>query len=169
MTLAEMLSENKPSNLGVDLLFLDAEDMGVYKKSNTWGLGAKVFSQKHIKKPFPKYAICIDMIGDKEQEFFIEAFSYMYAPDIVDKVWSLANELGFKQFKNLIGQRIIDDHYVLYNHTGIPSINIIDFQYPNKYKNYWHTIEDTPDKCSPESLGAVGTVLATLIYREDSN
>ena len=68
----------------------------------------------------------------------------------------------------MIGQRIIDDHYVLYSNTGIPSIDIIDFQYPNRNKNFWHTTEDTPDKCSAESLGAVGTVVATLIYREDS-
>ena len=70
--------------------------------------------------------------------------------------------------KYIIGQRIIDDHYVLYNNTGIPSINIIDFQYPNSKENYWHTTKDTPDKCSAESLGAVGTVLATLIYTEDN-
>ena len=69
---------------------------------------------------------------------------------------------------NIMGQKIIDDHYVIYKNSGIPAINIIDFQYPNNEKNYWHTMEDTPDKCSAESLGAVGSVLATLIYREDA-
>ena len=167
MSLAEILSKNPLTKIGVDLLFLDAEDMGVYNKSDTWALGAKSFS-KQIKNPLPKYAICVDMVGDKEQEFLIEEFSYMYAPEIVNKVWSLANELGYNQFKYIIGQRIVDDHYVLYNNTGIPSINIIDFQYPNSKENYWHTTQDTPDKCSAESLGAVGTVLATLIYREDN-
>ena len=107
------------------------------------------------------------MVGDKDQEFLIEKFSYNIAPNIVRKVWGLANELGYKQFKYIIGQAIIDDHYVLYQETGIPSIDIIDFQYPNSTKNYWHTIEDTPDKCSAKSLEAVGTVIATLIYKED--
>ena len=134
MSLAEILSKNPLTKIGVDLLFLDAEDMGVYNKSDTWALGAKSFS-KQIKNPLPKYAICVDMVGDKEQEFLIEEFSYMYAPEIVNKVWSLANELGYNQFKYIIGQRIVDDHYVLYNNTGIPSINIIDFQYPNTYSN----------------------------------
>ena len=91
------------------------------------------------------------MVGDKNQEFFIERFSYEYAPDIVNKVWKLANQLGYDQFKHVLGQGIIDDHYILYKETGIPSINIIDFQYPDNTKNYWHTIEDTPDKCSAES------------------
>ena len=166
MTLAEMLSKNPPANIGIDLLFLDAEDMGVYNKPNTWALGAKSFS-KHIKNPLPKYAICLDMVGDKNQEFLIERFSYNIAPDIVNKVWGLANQLGYSQFKYIMGQGIIDDHYVLYKETGIPSIDIIDFQYPDNKKNYWHTIEDTPDKCSIESLEAVGTVIATLIYKED--
>jgi hypothetical protein len=41
---------------------------------------------------------------------------------------------------------------------GIPCIDVIDFDYP-----YWHTLQDTPDKCSPESLGQVGrTLLAAL-------
>ena len=166
MTLAEMLSKNPPSNIGVDLLFLDAEDMGLYGDSNTWALGAKSFS-KHIKNPLPKYAICLDMVGDKNQEFLIEKFSYNIAPDVVRKVWGLANQLGYNQFKYIMGQAIIDDHYVLYKETGIPSIDIIDFQYPDNTKNYWHTIEDTPDKCSAKSLEAVGTVIATLIYSED--
>ena len=166
MTLAEMLSKNPPLNIGVDLLFLDAEDMGIYNKPDTWALGAKNFS-KYIKNPLPKYAICLDMVGDKDQEFLIEKFSYNIAPNIVRKVWGLANQLGYKQFKYIIGQAIIDDHYVLYQETGIPSIDIIDFQYPNSTKNYWHTIEDTPDKCSAKSLEAVGTVIATLIYKED--
>ena len=166
MTLAEMLSKNPPSNIGVDLLFLDAEDMGLYGDSNTWALGAKSFS-KHIKNPLPKYAICLDMVGDKNQEFLIEKFSYNIAPDVVRKVWGLANQLGYNQFKYIMEKAIIDDHYVLYKETGIPSIDIIDFQYPDNTKNYWHTIEDTPDKCSAKSLEAVGTVIATLIYSED--
>ena len=166
MTLAEMLNSNPLVNLGVDLLFLDAEDQGLYGKSDTWALGAKSFS-KNLKKPFPRYAICLDMVGDIEQEFYIERFSYKHAPWVVEKVWKLANELGYEQFRNMLGQQIIDEHYVLFQNTGIPAIDIIDFQYPNSKENYWHTIQDTPDKCSAESLEAVGVVIATLIYRED--
>jgi hypothetical protein len=44
--------------------------------------------------------------------------------------------------------------------VGIPCALIIDFDYP-----YWHTLGDTPDKCSPKSLLAVGEVLTRLIYR----
>jgi hypothetical protein len=53
---------------------------------------------------------------------------------------------------------MVDDHLELLN-VGIPAIDIIDFDYL-----YWHTIEDTEDKCSPESLGVVGTLLVHLLY-----
>ena len=77
MTLAEMMSKNPPINIGVDLLFLDGEDMGIYGDPDSWALGAKTFS-KDIKKPLPKYAICLDMVGDREQEFLIEVFSFSF-------------------------------------------------------------------------------------------
>ena len=70
------------------------------------------------------------------------------------EIWDAAHELGYtetfvKQFK----WSIIDDHtpFLL---AEIPAVDIIDFDYP-----YWHTVEDTPDKISPESLELVGTTL----------
>ena len=56
---------------------------------------------------------------------------------------------------------IYDDHRAFYNETGIPSIDIIDFDYP-----YWHTLEDTPDKCSAKTLGIVGHVVSEYLYRK---
>jgi glutaminyl-peptide cyclotransferase len=45
---------------------------------------------------------------------------------------------------------MLDDH-TPFLEAGIPAIDIIDFDYP-----YWHTVQDTPDKVSAESLKAVG-------------
>jgi Zn-dependent M28 family amino/carboxypeptidase len=59
-----------------------------------------------------------------------------------------------------------DDHVVLYNEAGIPAVNIIDFDYPNRYQNYWHTLEDSPEKCSAESLWQVGTLLLNHVYNK---
>jgi hypothetical protein len=52
----------------------------------------------------------------------------------------------------------MDDHLPLIQ-SGIPTIDIIDFDYP-----YWHTVEDTPDKCSAESLDVVGQLVLSVIY-----
>ena len=38
--------------------------------------------------------------------------------------------------------------------------------YETKGYAYWHTLLDTPDKCSPFSLKAVGEVVAEVVYRE---
>ena len=166
MEFAKFLKQNPLSNIGIDILLTDGEDMGTYGDPNTWGLGAKLFS-KQMPEPFPFAAICIDMGGDAELTLPIESHSYMQAPHLVADIWSLAQELGYPEFQMSMGVPIIDDHSVFYNETKIPSIDIIDFNYPNSQLNYWHTLEDTQDKCSPRSLEVVGTVLLNYLYKLD--
>ncbi|MFQ6610415.1 MAG: M28 family peptidase, partial [Fidelibacterota bacterium] len=165
LTLAEIL-HNAPVNYGIDLLFVDGEDMGVPGVAGSYGLGTKEVS-KYLEKPYPAFAICLDMIGDKDQQFYMEYYSVLNARDVVAYVWKIAHDLGYSQFITEIGTAIEDDHLVLWKHTGIPAIDIIDFQYPNENENYWHTTSDTPDKCSAKSLEAVGSVMTELIYREN--
>ena len=52
---------------------------------------------------------------------------------------------------------VIDDH-VPFLEAGIPAVDLIDFSYP-----YADSLEDTPDKLSPESLDAVGETVAELV------
>jgi len=63
------------------------------------------------------------------------------------------------------GDEILDDHVPL-NEAGIKTIDIIDFNYPDQTHRYWHTHQDTPEHCSAESLGAVGTVLTHVVYNQ---
>ena len=107
------------------------------------------------------------MIADHEQHFPIEHFSLKQAPEVVQAIWALANDLGYLQFENRMGHTVMDDHYYLYKYAKIPAIDIIDFDYPNPEINYWHTIQDIPENCSQESLEAVGTVITQFIYRQD--
>ena len=79
----------------------------------------------------------------------------------------LANNLGYSQFENRMGQAIMDDHYYIYKYANIPAIDIIDFEYPNSEINYWHTINDTPDNCSSQSLKTIGIVMTHYIYGKD--
>jgi Zn-dependent M28 family amino/carboxypeptidase len=64
----------------------------------------------------------------------------------------------------MIKYEIYDDHIPLNDIAKIPAVDIIDFDYPNEFYNYWHTTEDTPDKCSPQSLAQVGVLLLNYIY-----
>ena len=63
-------------------------------------------------------------------------------------------KLGYsEQFINVEKHSMLDDH-TPFLEAGLPAVDIIDFDYP-----YWHTVQDTPDKVSAESLQAVGETL----------
>ncbi len=167
LMLADIFAGEVPP-IGVDLLFVDAEDMGRSGDLENFCLGTKAFlpeMNELLGGLRPQYAVLVDMVGDAELTLPIEYHSWRDARKLVQRIWNLAEELGYDQFRFEIGPAIYDDHVPLLE-AGIPAVDIIDFDYPNTEKNYWHTLEDTPDKCSPESLEAVGTVLTTLIYSE---
>ena len=166
LVLAEILHTLPPLNIGIDILFVDGEDQGRIGDTKNFGLGTQAFA-KHVPYPLPQFAICLDMVADHEQHFPIEHFSLQYAPEVVQAIWTLANDLGYTQFENRMGHAIMDDHYYLYNYAKIPAIDIIDFDYPNSEVNYWHTLKDIPENCSTESLESIGTVMTHFIYRQD--
>ncbi|UCH62376.1 MAG: M28 family peptidase [Fidelibacterota bacterium] len=167
LTLADILAGEIPP-IGVDLLFVDAEDVGRSGDLDNYSLGTKAFlaeMNELLGGLRPQYAVLIDMVGDAELTLPIEYNSWRDARQLTQRIWNLARDLGYSQFRFEVGAQIYDDHVPLLE-AGIPAVDIIDFNYPYPGKNYWHTLEDTPDKCSPESLEAVGTVLTTLIYSE---
>ena len=167
LTLADMLSKDIPP-IGVDLLFVDAEDMGRSGDLDNFCLGAKAFVAEMgnlLGGVRPEYAVLLDMVGDQELTLPMEYNSWRDAREVVLRIWNLAETLGYTQFQFEVGAQIYDDHIPLLE-AGIPAVDIIDINYPNTEENYWHTLEDTPDKCSAESLEAVGTVVTTLIYSE---
>ncbi|UCD36725.1 MAG: M28 family peptidase, partial [Fidelibacterota bacterium] len=149
-------------------LFVDAEDMGRSGDVTNFSLGTKAFlpqMNELLGGVRPLYAVLLDMVGDAELSLPMEYNSWRGAQELVRRIWGLAAALGYSQFKSEIGSQIYDDHVPLLE-AGIPTVDIIDINYPNPRTNYWHTLEDTPDKCSAESLEAVGTVVAALIYNE---
>lgn len=140
----------------VEIAFWDAEDWG--PGDDKMYLGAKYFA-KNAGDWRPDEAILIDMIGQKDLEVPEEATSLEQAPELVDTVWTAADDLGYKKnFPRRSDYKIIDDHDPLLD-AGIPAIDLIDFNYA-----YWHTLDDTADKCSPQSLRIVGRVLSRVVY-----
>ena len=161
MVLAEVLSKNKLENIGVDLLFIDGEDMGRSGDIENFCIGTTRFCEV-LPNPIPMYAICLDMVADKDPSFPIESFSWMQAPQLVVEIWSLASELGYDEFQMKRVGAIYDDHRALTLNSGIPAIDIIDFDYP-----YWHTLDDIPENCSASTLKIVGNLMNEFIYRKD--
>jgi Zn-dependent M28 family amino/carboxypeptidase len=157
LEIARVLHENRP-NASVILAFWDGEDWG--PGENNMYVGASYFA-KNPGAFKPDEAVLIDMIGQKNLQIPMEANSKLRCPDLVQRVWDAAKSAGAQNvFVPQTDYSIDDDHVPLLK-AGIPCIDLIDFNYA-----YWHTLDDTPDKCSPESLGAVGRTLLEFVGRE---
>ncbi len=162
LELARIFKEHPPA-MGVDIVFFDGEDYGKEGDVPRYLLGSKHFALNLPAGHPYRFGLLLDMVGDKHLELPQEQYSLKYAGDIVSLVWGKARELGYLQFIQMPGEAVIDDHLPL-NEVGIKTIDIIDFDYPDPTNRFWHTHQDTPENCSPESLEAVGTVLTHVLY-----
>ena len=161
MQLAEMLAKTPPS-IGVDLLFVDGEDYG--PSTMDMFFGARHFSENLPAGYRPLYGVLIDMVGDQQPRFPVESYSQQAAPEVVQRVWSVARDLGYGDvFVEESGGSISDDHIPL-NQAGIRTIDVIDFDY-GPGNRYWHTPQDVVENTSAQTLDIVGEVLAELVYR----
>ena len=168
LELAKIMGENPPP-IGVNLVFFDGEDLGVPGENETYCQGSRFFA-KNLPIPRPDEAINLDMVGDKQLVLPIERYSLEYHPELVRHLWDRAKDMGLDAFIGRVDYAIYDDHIPLNEIAGIPSIDIIDFKYPNSYANFWHTMNDIPENCSEESLGQVGALMVDYIYnREEQN
>jgi len=168
LELAKIMGENPPP-IGVNLVFFDGEDLGVPGENETYCQGSRFFA-KNLPIPRPNEAINLDMVGDKQLVLPIERYSLEYHPELVRHLWDRAKDMGLDAFIGRVDYAIYDDHIPLNEIAGIPSIDLIDFKYPNSYANFWHTLNDIPENCSEESLGQVGALMVDYIYnREEQN
>lgn len=159
LELARNFKEQKP-DVGVVIVLLDGEDYGSFETNEGVLLGAQYFANHH-KGYNLDFGVLLDMVGDKDLDITREVNSQNYAPGTNDKFFRIARELGYgKYLMDRVETNVTDDHIPL-NRAGIRTIDIIDFNY-----GAWHTLDDKPDQCSPESLAMVGNTLAELVYRE---
>jgi Zn-dependent M28 family amino/carboxypeptidase len=160
LEIARVLKTHQPPRTVV-FAFFDGEDLGDV------GDGGMFFGSKHFARNLTvngvnlraEMGVLLDMVGDRDFRSTDETFSRQFAPQVVDGILRAAKVLGYGGlFFQPPAMIIMDDHLPL-NEAGIPTADIIDFDYP-----YWHTLQDTPDKCSAETLAIVGrTVLQWLM------
>jgi len=156
LEICRILAENPPPR-PIKIVFFDGEDMGRPSYAEEFALGSKYWAN-HPAVNLPAEAILLDMVGDADLEIPIERYSIINAPGLTNRLWSLAKTLELDAFVDYPGVPVADDHLNLLR-VGVIAVDIIDFEYP-----YWHTVEDTPDKCTPASLGQVGSLLIGYIY-----
>ena len=154
---ADALKAKAPA-LGVDLLFVDGEDYGNFSDSTEALIGSRYFAAHQPPGYPPLFAVLFDMVADKNLEIYYEGNSQAVAPEVVDRVWRIARELGYgRSFLPGVKHTLIDDHVAL-QRAGVHAIDVVDFDYP-----YWHTTDDTIDKVAAASLQIVGDVAVALV------
>ena len=161
LQLARQLKESGTS-LGVDIVLVDAEDMGVTDEEESWGLGTQYWTQHpHVSGYKPMFGILLDMVGSADATFTREYYSMQYAGSFVDLVWNCA--VG-SHFIKAAGGAVTDDH-VFINRAGIPCVDIIDMRADSEtgFCPEWHTIHDTMDAISTSTLAEVGQTLLNVI------
>lgn len=158
---ADALKTRAPA-LGVDLLFVDGEDYGDFADTSAVLIGSRWFAAHQPEGYPPLFAVLFDMVGDKDLHLPYEQNSQGFAPEVVDRVWRVADSLGYGSvFVQQPGASLIDDHVAL-QHANIHAIDVVDFSYgPNN--GYWHTTEDTIDKVSAQSIQIVGDVAVAVV------
>ncbi len=162
--LMEILGGNPPPQ-GVDFLFFDGEDSGLSGDPGGFCLGSRQLAAtcrdfgNPLSQGTPRGLIVLDMVGKKDLQIPMEAYSLVNAPEWTESVFERAEQLGLPAFVKQRGPAIYDDH-VPFLEIGIPAVDLIDFDFPQ-----WHTTGDTPEVCSAASLEEVGLLVLDLIYR----
>ncbi|HTN77435.1 MAG TPA: M28 family peptidase [Pirellulaceae bacterium] len=160
------------SNYGVDFVLFDGEELVYEAARDPYFLGSEHFAREYKSNPPAhryRWGVLVDMIGDASLELFQEKHSMTWRDTrpLTTEIWKTARDLGVKEFYARLGHEVRDDHLALHDIAGIPTCDIIDFDYPKPGTRtpYWHTTHDTPDKCSALSLAKVGWVLLEWLKR----
>ena len=159
--------------VGVDFLLVDGEELVYTEGQDPYFLGSTSFSRQYAKNPPPhKYhwGVVLDMVGDANLSIYQDRFSTSWSETrpLVKSIWATAARLGVKEFIPRVGYVVQDDHVPLRNTAKIPAVDLIDFADAGGTTPpaYWHTTQDTPQRCSGSSLAKVGWVVYEWLKSE---
>ncbi len=152
LELARVLALRPDLGRKAELVFFDGEE--AYEVfSETDGLyGSRYFAKQLAAEAKTKQfrgGILLDMVGDRSLTITLPPDS---PAGMARDIFASAEALNLRKNFTYFDRGITDDHTPL-NAVGIPTIDLIDFDYPP-----WHTADDTIDKLSAESLRIVGAV-----------
>jgi len=157
LELAELVGERPPPDVAVELVFFDGEDYGKEGDLDNYLLGSTYYAA-NVGPARPRWGILLDMVGAKDARIRQEGYSLDHARDLTRALYRRAARLGLSVFVPARGPNIYDDQVPLIK-AGIPTVDLIGWPY-----RYWHTMGDTPDKCSRETLRQVGVLVADFLY-----
>ncbi|MFL6514978.1 MAG: M28 family peptidase [Chthoniobacterales bacterium] len=158
--LARVIAQRPELAGKIQMVFFDGEE-AVEEFTDTDGLyGSRHFSSELTKtKTASRFrgGILLDMVGDRSLGITLPLDS---PADLARDIFAAADAVKCRnQFTYFDHGTVLDDHTPL-NAAGIPTIDLIDFDYPP-----WHTADDTMDKVSANSLETVGRVVVCYLLR----
>ena len=159
LELARVIGQHPNLARKIELVFFDGEE-AVEQFSQADGLyGSRYFARQLQGAGAKQFrgGLLFDMVGDRSLGITLPADS---PAEMARDIFAAAEALKLRSYFTYLGRELIDDHAPL-NAIGIPTLDIIDFDYP-----WWHTADDTMDKISAQSLQTVGAV--ALYYLSES-
>ena len=151
LELARVIGQHPNLAAKIELVFFDGEE--TYDRfSETDGLyGSRHFAKQLEGSSAKQFrgGILFDMVGDRSLDVTLPADS---PSEMARDIFAAAEALKLRSYFTYLDREMIDDHSPL-NAVGIPTIDVIDFDY-----SWWHTAGDTIDKISAKSLQIVGSV-----------
>ncbi len=157
LEMARVLAPHPELARKIQLVFFDGEEAFVSFTETDGLYGSRYFASDLVKTGQAKQfrgGILFDMVGDASLGITLPPDS---PSQLTLGIFHAAEALGLRQHFTYARGGILDDHTPL-NQAGIPTIDLIDFEYPP-----WHTPADTMDKLSAESLATVGKVAARFL------
>lgn len=171
LELARLFQQKNPT-IGVDLMLWDAEDWGKSDQAaESYCLGSQYWGLHPHKANYQAlYGVNLDMVGATGAQFLQDEGSMQYAGSTMQKLWSIANELGYgNYFSYEKCPGLVDDHLFMNTLGKVPSLDVIDRRKDVDgygFFEHWHTHKDDMQSISKETLKAVGQSIAEMAYRE---
>jgi glutaminyl-peptide cyclotransferase len=158
LELARVLAAQGPRQVTYRFLFVDGEEA----VRDHWQDPDNCYGSRRHAAELPKSGdknrvkavVVIDMVGDKDLQIQRDTNSTSWLYECFAAA-ARKNGLG----AHVDGERepIADDH-LSFTAIGLPAVTLIDLNY-GPDNSWWHTAEDTLDKCSQESLAAIGKIV----------
>lgn len=164
LELARILAEQGQHETEFLIAFFDGEECSHEYAPNDGLHGSRRLAKQLAESggaPHVEAIIILDMIGDKDLNVTVPRNS---SKTLIKELFFAAHEIGKRPVFSLGKGSILDDH-VPFLLAGMPAIDVIDFEFGSApgLNDYWHTMEDSMDKLSAESLQTIGDTILRMV------